>query len=57
MTTAQVYIFRWGKYRPELKGRRCTVEARGKMNSCKVKWLDHPGFDIVSRNAIRKAKP
>lgn len=52
--TPQIYIYRWGKYRPELKGRRCIVLARGRMNSAMVRWIDAGGWDIVSRNALRK---
>jgi hypothetical protein len=52
-----VYIYRWGKYLPELKGRRCWVLARGKLNSAMVEWCDGKGepWCIVSRNALRKA--
>lgn len=25
----QLYVFRWGRYRPELKGKLCRVLARG----------------------------
>jgi len=49
-----IYIFRWGKYLPELKGRRCVVLARGSMNSALIRFecgLCH----VVSRNALRKS--
>jgi hypothetical protein len=48
----QVYIYRWD--RMGRKGQRCIVEARGKMNSCLIRFED--GFRAVtSRNALRKA--
>lgn len=51
-----LYIFRWGKYRPDLKGKRRRVLARGTMNSCLVQFIDSGEKIITSRNAIRKAK-
>jgi hypothetical protein len=49
-----LYVFRWD--RPGLPGRKgqlCKVNARGKMNSCAIEFLD--GFRaVVSRNAIKK---
>lgn len=48
-----VYVFRWGKYRPELKGRTCIVLARGAKNTAMVQWADG-SRDIVSRNALMK---
>jgi len=48
------YIYFWN--RMGRKGEPCQVTARGKMNSCCVKFAD--GFTAVtSRNAIRKPKP
>lgn len=48
------YVYFWN--RMDRKGQRCAVLARGKMNSCLVKFAD--GFTaITSRNAIRRAKP
>lgn len=51
------YTFRWGNNskRAQLKGLRCKVLARGKMNSCLVEFKDGQK-EIVSRNALRKAK-
>lgn len=47
------YVYFWN--RMDRKGQRCAVLARGKMNSCLVKFAD--GFTaITSRNAIRRAK-
>lgn len=46
------YIYRWD--RQGRKGQPCEVLARGKMNSCLVRFAD--GYTMVtSRNAIRKA--
>ena len=45
------YVFRWNRL--GRKGQPCNVTARGKMNSCRVEFVD--GFKIItSRNAIRK---
>ena len=45
------YVYFWN--RMDRKGQRCAVLARGKMNSCLVKFAD--GFTaITSRNAIRR---
>jgi hypothetical protein len=45
-----VYIFRWDRH--DRKGQPCLVLARGKMNSCLVKFED--GYTMVtSRNALR----
>lgn len=47
------YVYRWD--RCDRKGWRCKVTARGKMNSCRVEFVD--GFVMItSRNAIRKAR-
>jgi hypothetical protein len=50
----QVYIYRWN--RQGRKGQRCTVEARGTMNSCLVRFADDYRM-VTSRNALMKAKP
>lgn len=48
------YIYFW--HRKGRKDQACEVLARGKMNSCLVRFAD--GYTMVtSRNAIRKAKP
>ncbi len=51
-----VYVFRWRKFRPEWHGCRCVLLSRGSMNSARVRfsWGEEA---IVSRNALRKAKP
>lgn len=51
-----LYIYRWGNNpkRAGLKGRRCRVLARGKMNSIMVEFEDG-SREITSRNAVRKA--
>ena len=48
------YVYFW--HRMDRKGQRCDVLARGKMNSCLVKFED--GFTVVtSWNALRRARP
>lgn len=48
----QRYVYRWDRH--GRKGQLCLVLARGKMNSCLVKFDD--GYTMVtSRNAIKKA--
>lgn len=54
--TDQRYVYRWGKYRPEWKGRICRVLARGTMNSALVEFEDNRERAVVSRNALRKVK-
>jgi hypothetical protein len=51
--TAQVYIFRWN--RCGRKGQRCTVTARGTLNSCRVVFETDGYVMITSRNALRRA--
>ncbi|AMV24564.1 hypothetical protein VT84_09225 [Gemmata sp. SH-PL17] len=55
--TVPVYdrVYRWRRYRPELKGKRCRLLARGTMNSALVEF-EGGEKHVVSRNAIRKAK-
>jgi hypothetical protein len=49
---SQTYIYRWDRH--GRKGQRCLVLARGKMNSCLVKFED--GYTMVtSRNALKLA--
>lgn len=51
--SALPYIYRWN--RQDRKGQPCSVEARGTMNSCLVRFAD--GYAMVtSRNALRKNK-
>lgn len=48
------YVYAWN--RMDRKGQPCEVLARGKMNSCCVRFPD--GYTMVtSRNALRKPKP
>ena len=51
------YYYAWGNNskRATMKGRRCRVTARGKMNSCSIEF-ENGQREIVSRNAIRKVK-
>lgn len=48
------YVYAWGNNakRATLKGRRCRVTVRGRMNSCEIEFEDG-SREIVSRNAIR----
>jgi hypothetical protein len=52
-----VYTFAWGNNprRAELKGRRCVVEARGRMNTVLVRFLDTGERVTTSRYALRRA--
>lgn len=52
----QLYEYRWGnnEKRKTMKGRICRVDARGKMNSCGIKFIDNGQEECVSRNALRK---
>jgi hypothetical protein len=48
-----LYVYRWN--RQDRKGQTCTVEARGTMNSCLVRFSD--GYAMVtSRNALAKVR-
>lgn len=55
--SSQWYIYCWGNTpeRKLLKGRKCKVLARGKMNSCKVEF-ENSEQHCVSRNALRKVQ-
>jgi len=52
----QIYIYQWGNNskRVNLKGRKCRVMRRGKMNSCLVEF-ENGEREVISRNALRKA--
>ena len=52
----QLYVYRWGKYRPELKGQLCRLISRGTMNSALVEFIATGEKVVISRNALRKAK-
>jgi hypothetical protein len=49
------YIYCWGNNpkRAKMKGRKCRVLARGRMNSCMVEF-ENGQREVVSRNALRK---
>jgi hypothetical protein len=49
------YIYAWGNNsrRAELKGRRCVVEARGRMNTVLVRFLDNGERVTTSNRALR----
>jgi hypothetical protein len=49
------YVWYWRKRLPDRHGQRCSVTARGAMNSIRVEFAD--GFRVItSRFAVRKAK-
>ena len=54
MTT---YIYNWGNNgkRATMKGRKCKVLYRGRMNSCLIEF-ENGDRECVSRNALRRAK-
>lgn len=54
----QLYVFRWGNnpQRAKMKGRICRIVIRGRMNSCKIRFVDNGQIECVSRNALRKVK-
>jgi len=58
MDKPQTYIYAWGnnEKRKSMKGRECEVLARGKKNTCTVKFLDNGQVESISRNALRKVK-
>jgi len=49
------YVYRWGNNPiwAKLKGKKCKILARGKMNTCLVEFEDGQRYTI-SRNALRK---
>ena len=55
----QLYEYRWSNNskRATLRGRKCFVVCRGTMNSCMVEFVDNGEREVISRNALRKAKP
>lgn len=50
------HLWRWRLYRPDRKGQRCRIQARGKLNSCLVQFEDGE-YVVTSRYAVRKIKP
>lgn len=67
--TAYPYVWRWrrvqvldtGEYRRHpfaaRIGTRCRVLARGRLNSAAIEFKSDGHRAVVSRNALRKAKP
>jgi hypothetical protein len=53
-----VYVFAWGgiRFGGARKGHRCRVVLRLPFNSALVEW-ETGGRDVISRNALRRAKP
>jgi hypothetical protein len=49
------HTYRWGKYRPEWKGRSCRVLARGKLNSVLIQF-ENGERAVTSRYAIRRVE-
>jgi hypothetical protein len=56
-TNQYKYYYAWGnnEKRKTMKGRKCAVISRGKMNSCLIEF-ENKQREIVSRNSIRKIK-
>jgi hypothetical protein len=56
MSEKPIYEYRWSnnEVRKRMKGRKCRILARGKMNTCMIKFLDNGQIEAVSRNSLRK---
>jgi len=54
--TMTTYTYRWGNNtkRLKLKGRRCRVVCRGRLNSALIEFMDTGQREVVSRNALRR---
>jgi hypothetical protein len=54
-SSGREYTFAWGNNprRAELKGRRCVVEARGRMRTVLVRFLDTGERVTTSARALR----
>lgn len=54
-----VYVYAWGNNarRAELKGRRCVVEARGRMDTVLVRFLESGERVTTGRRALRRIAP
>lgn len=54
---SEVYVYTWGNNskRATLKGRRCVIEASGRMNTVLIRFLDNGERGTVSRRALRLA--
>jgi len=50
------YAWRNNSKRETLQNRICRVLVRGAMNSALVEFVDNGQREVISRNAIRKAK-
>ena len=57
MVTGYVYVWGNNPRRAELKGRRCVVDARGRMGTVLVRFLDTGERVTTSRRALRAAGP
>jgi hypothetical protein len=55
MNNLYLYEYRWGNniIRAKLKGKKCRILARGKMNTCMIEFEDGERHTI-SLNALRK---
>ena len=54
-----MHVYAWGNNprRAELKGRRCVVEARGRMGTVLVRFLDTGERVTTSYRALRTEEP
>ena len=54
-----MHVYAWGNNprRAELKGRRCVVEARGRMGTVLVRFLDTGERVTTSYRALRMEEP
>lgn len=52
-----IYVYAWGNNprRAELQGRRCVVEARGRMGTVLVRFLDTDERVTTSGRALRRS--
>lgn len=52
----QVYVYAWGnnERRAQLKGRRCVIEARGRMYTVLIRFLDTGEKVTTSLRALRE---
>lgn len=54
--SGQVYTYAWGnnERRAELKGRLCVIEARGRMRTVLIRFLDNGERVTTSARALRQ---
>jgi len=54
--TMQLYVYLWGNNsrRAELRGRRCRILARGRMNTVLVEFVDNGERVTTSSRALRR---